>query len=384
MSRVEILDYDKMEKAIDTVGSLEKDIEIIFDNIYKLQEDFKKNHGGTYFETEFITKDVMESYVSELNANKRWLQNYYKEMKETDALNMKKANDLNKNVSDQKDNIDNSNSNNNFSDTSSSEIRKKISDIFQPGYIDVDDYETRNKSGGVPSNAKAKIKNQLSSTTLRDKLISGLKQEDIIDEEKNSSEINAENITINNIDTKSVTQEDVINETPVDTVQENNIITPTEFLNSANDYHSKLVNDKGWKWSSAGLFYYDIKKSTYHPKKLTCCATYVASILYLSGLFTENEINNKKGWNYNHPEGIKELCQSKNWTKITNVKDVKAGDIVFYWGGGKEYGRTTGHVMIYAGDGKWYNGGSTKSLQSAGPAYYGPPSGNFAFAYRMP
>ena len=73
MSVSETFNYDNMEKAIETIGICSKSIEEVFNNIYKLQEDFKKYHGGTYFETKFMSKSSMDSYINEIDANDAFL-----------------------------------------------------------------------------------------------------------------------------------------------------------------------------------------------------------------------------------------------------------------------------------------------------------------------
>ncbi len=120
----------------------------------------------------------------------------------------------------------------------------------------------------------------------------------------------------------------------------------------------------------------DIKYSTNNPSKMTCCATFVGSAFYIGGVFPENVINN---YNYNSQYGISKLCEEHGWKKITNYSQLAAGDVVIM--SGPEGGTVPGHVQIYAGNGTWYNAGSTNAIQSHNP-YASDASARFLYAWR--
>lgn len=81
-----------------------------------------------------------------------------------------------------------------------------------------------------------------------------------------------------------------------------------------------------------------------------CCASFVAWVLYDSGVMSYQEIN-KGGFN-----GAYEICKKlfgtgkfdRTYLENPSTRNLKPGDIV-YW---------SGHVQIYEGNGMWYNGGS--------------------------
>lgn len=134
-----------------------------------------------------------------------------------------------------------------------------------------------------------------------------------------------------------------------------------------------------------GLIYNDIEQSINHPKKLTCCATYVSSVLYLAGYFKAEEMTNANGFNYNYQVSISDKFKSLGWKKITEQSQLQPGDIVFmeYNSGNAHF---PDHVQIYAGNDKWYNAGADMYIQS--PAPYSTSSnwtsGLTWWAYRPP
>ena len=150
-------------------------------------------------------------------------------------------------------------------------------------------------------------------------------------------------------------------------------------LDGAEEVHTKYEQN-GWAYySSLGqLVWNDINTSTNNPSKKTCCATFVGSALYVGNVFTEAEINQ---YNYNHESGISSLCQDHGWTKITSYSDLAAGDIVIMTSPSSN--GAPGHVQIYAGNGTWYNAGSTKSIQRDSP-YSSDASARFLYAWRKP
>lgn len=135
-------------------------------------------------------------------------------------------------------------------------------------------------------------------------------------------------------------------------------------LDVAEELHTIMENEM-WTYSVGGdLYWYNIELSTNNPNKVTCCATYVGSVLYVGGYLTEEEANS---FNYNSaPSFYNYLKNVKQWEQITTYEDLEPGDIVFMSTPKGEKGKV-GHVQIYAGDNKWYNAGSTEAIQRESP-----------------
>lgn len=152
-------------------------------------------------------------------------------------------------------------------------------------------------------------------------------------------------------------------------------------LEGAEKVHT-MYEKNGWAYytSLGQLRWNDIEYSTNNPSKMTCCATFVGSALYVGGVFSASELN-KSQYNYNSQLGIDTLCKEHGWTKITSYGSLAAGDIVIMSGPGG--GSTPGHVQIYAGNGTWYNAGSTNAIQRENP-YASDASGRFLWAWRKP
>lgn len=70
------------------------------------------------------------------------------------------------------------------------------------------------------------------------------------------------------------------------------------------------------------------------------CATYVSSVLYYSGLLSENEINK---YNYHSCTSLSTMLEANNWEKVS-YDDMQPGDVLIHY--------NYEHVMVYAGDGK--------------------------------
>lgn len=126
------------------------------------------------------------------------------------------------------------------------------------------------------------------------------------------------------------------------------------------------------------MYYGNIEASIKNTKS-TCCATYVASVLYLAGYFTEEEINKVE---YNNCGGIVDLLQGC-CEKIESTGELEAGDIVLF-----SYKTTTytyDHVEIYAGNGTWLGAGSTSAIQNKAPSSSNNSflMNNFKEAYRI-
>lgn len=150
-------------------------------------------------------------------------------------------------------------------------------------------------------------------------------------------------------------------------------------LDGAEKVHT-IYEQNGWYYYSDlnQLRWNDIEYSTNNPSKATCCATFVGSAFYVGGVFTEAELNQ---YNYNSQYGISEICEAHGWTKITSYSALQAGDIVIM--SGPEGGSAPGHVQIYAGNGTWYNAGSTSAIQRDNP-YSSDASARFLWAWRKP
>lgn len=143
--------------------------------------------------------------------------------------------------------------------------------------------------------------------------------------------------------------------------------------------HKMYEQQKWFYYSSLGqLRWNDIKYSTNNPSKATCCATFVGSCFLIGGVFTEGEINK---FNYNSQYGISELCQAHNWIKVSSYGNLQAGDVVIMTA--PSSGGAPGHVQVYAGNGTWYNAGSTDAIQRTNP-YASDASGRFLYAWRKP
>ena len=150
-------------------------------------------------------------------------------------------------------------------------------------------------------------------------------------------------------------------------------------LDGAKTVHT-MYEQNGWYYYSSldQLRWNDIKYSTNNPSKATCCATFVGSAFYVGGVFTEEQLNQ---YNYNSQYGISELCEAHNWIKINSYSALQAGDVVIM--SGPEGGSSPGHVQIYAGNGTWYNAGSTNAIQRVNP-YSSDASARFLWAWRKP
>ena len=145
------------------------------------------------------------------------------------------------------------------------------------------------------------------------------------------------------------------------------------FLEVADSIDKKYA-DEGWKYSKGNLIYRNIDKSLTNPYKETCCATYVAHVLYVSGIVTKEEINSAS---YNSAHGIKRFLRSLIGTgrfqelgesDVNSYNDLQPGDILVQ-DNVEELG-VRGHVQIYAGDEKWYSAGKTERIQYYGAQHY--------------
>lgn len=150
-------------------------------------------------------------------------------------------------------------------------------------------------------------------------------------------------------------------------------------IEGAEKVHTMYEQQK-WSYytSTNQLIWRDINKSTNNKTKKTCCATFVGSAFLIGGVFTESQINN---YNYNSVYGINSLLSDYKWIKINSYGSLKAGDVVIMTAPGS--GSGPGHVQIYAGNGTWYNAGSTNAIQKSNPYAFNAQS-RFLYAWRIP
>ena len=86
---------------------------------------------------------------------------------------------------------------------------------------------------------------------------------------------------------------------------------------------------------------------------VACCATYVSWVLQEAG-YNMQCIHSSPGLH----SYLESKCQ-----KITSYADLQPGDIAFL----NTNGNSFSHVQIYAGNGTWYNAGTTEAIQRANP-----------------
>ena len=135
-------------------------------------------------------------------------------------------------------------------------------------------------------------------------------------------------------------------------------------LEVADELHQQQT---GWSYSVGGdLYWNDIEKSINNPNRVTCCATYVSSVLYVAGYFSESEINS---CNYNSSNELYDFLKNAGWNEIKSYDDLEPGDIVFT--DTDTPATSIGHVQIYAGDGLWYNAGNDNSIKGSAPESQG-------------
>lgn len=93
---------------------------------------------------------------------------------------------------------------------------------------------------------------------------------------------------------------------------------------------------------------FEASKTGYHH---SCCATFVSWVLQDAGYLSDGEHRDGAG-------KLKDLLISKGWIVINNTSELEPGDVLYY----------SGHIEIYAGDGKVYNAGSGNAIRGASPA----------------
>ena len=132
---------------------------------------------------------------------------------------------------------------------------------------------------------------------------------------------------------------------------------------------AKKVHDAQMHWTYYESFTQlkgDIDQALNNPNEVTCCSTYVSSVLYVAGLFTKEEMETPVfgSIGFNSPIWVSEKLKLAGWEKITDASQLQAGDIVCMNTKGDA---NPDHVQIYAGDNTWYNAGYTGAIQSPAP-----------------
>ncbi len=149
-----------------------------------------------------------------------------------------------------------------------------------------------------------------------------------------------------------------------------------DFLKAAELVHKEYETEK-WTYSTDLVISNNIEASATNKTNTTCCATFVAVALYKAGYFTEQEINSSS---YNAAQGVYDFLKKNKWIVINDYDNLVAGDIVFM---DYEPNGVMNHVQIYAGDGTWYNAGSTDSIRKDSP-YAANERYRFTVALRKP
>lgn len=123
--------------------------------------------------------------------------------------------------------------------------------------------------------------------------------------------------------------------------------TAAESILSAADKRSRYLLRTGANYSIFDTCCGDIDMSLNFNS--TCCATFVATVLYKAGIVTKDEINGVKDGNYNY---VPVLCdffdENINFIEVP-VDQMLPGDIAVE--------SDEKHIQIYKGDNEWYSKG---------------------------
>ncbi len=130
------------------------------------------------------------------------------------------------------------------------------------------------------------------------------------------------------------------------------------FLQAAEETHKHMEANKYIYYSDPGGGALPNNIANAWTNKHTCCATYVNWALYEAGYKAEGDLPS-------NPHSSPELYNffKNKFEHITSYNQLQPGDIVFVNGSGSPYS----HVQIYAGNGQWYNAGSTEAIQRPNP-----------------
>lgn len=165
--------------------------------------------------------------------------------------------------------------------------------------------------------------------------------------------------------------------TPRNNSSTTNINGNGDILVTAEQVHQKHKKEK-WVWSiTKNLIYNDIEAQSNNPNRTTCCAGYVAEVLYKAGIFDAATINQ---YSYHAANsGIGQMLKNHGWIEITDYDSLQPGDISLY----------TEHVQIYAGKDSngtmvFYSEGQTAAIQDKDQPYVAVGRSKFVHAYRKP
>lgn len=114
-----------------------------------------------------------------------------------------------------------------------------------------------------------------------------------------------------------------------------------------------------------GAYTYNNIRKTYESDPGVVCASYVALVLYRSGLMTEDQLN---AYNYHYTVDFPNMLMAAGWTKV-DKSDLQPGDVL-----NRPANGTYGHVVIYVGDGLIYDQTSAVISSEGTPPTGGPKS----------
>ena len=166
----------------------------------------------------------------------------------------------------------------------------------------------------------------------------------LTDKQKALADVNM-NRTVNQNDAKLILQraQGLIVAFPVESA--GNVILSTsnseKIIKTSRSVLQNMIKTKN-TYSLSNLIFGDIKKASNYNHY--CTATYVSTVLYKSGLLTENQIN-KYNYNYTGAGGIPDMLEAAGWTKV-KTSEARPGDIINVYG----Y-----HTLIYAGGNYCYD-----------------------------
>jgi len=409
-------DFDNMQVAIDSLKKISLDLHNTLNNIYKLQEDFKKYKGGTYFETKFVTKKILDTYAIELDANINWIKKFHEALKDANSYVEGKIVVLAENVDATNIASDVINKSSLGSPVSSNDKLKKI-DVSQKKSINdnsklndkseksIKKIDTENVKQDDVIDEKESIKSPL---TDGGGYFAPEKGQAIVIEEKTPKVITDINVSMPKIRGKydnsgeNEFYDEISDSTLTVNVPEEYGITEkigAEYVDSMMD-SAKKIHDRmhGFSWGSGYL-------NVSEDDGTACCASYVSAVLVDAGVFSYDELADlhtvfsesgvpeRSFTSFNAADDVyKYLRFVKGWERIDNPDDLQPGDICFYerdsdasydysdpWNTGE---CNTGHVDIYMGNNTKFSAGSAESMNYDNPESFS--SSTWLCAYRPP
>ena len=100
--------------------------------------------------------------------------------------------------------------------------------------------------------------------------------------------------------------------------------------------------DRGVTYSTSDLIWGDIEAASNY--RSACCATYVSTVLYRSGLLTADQIN-AYNFHYTGSGGVSDMLEAAGWTQHS-YSEAQPGDVIVDY---------TVHTLIYAGGDNYYD-----------------------------